>query len=77
MNKRASWLHCFQDKTGRHRWRIQSSNGKVIAASSQGFTTLASLHGNLLLVGKLLNDSTMQAVSISAMNGKPIPLYAS
>lgn len=52
--KRAAILTYYQDKAGKHRWQIRSSNGKVIAASSQGYATIADAQKNVMLLGALL-----------------------
>lgn len=52
--RRAATLTYHVDKKGKHRWRILSSNGKVIAAASQGYTTLVDAQKNVMLLGALL-----------------------
>ena len=40
----------YQDKRGKWRWRIIGTNGKIVGASSQGFTTRNNAITNLELV---------------------------
>lgn len=34
-------IQIFKDKQGKHRWRFESSNGKIIADSGEGYETAA------------------------------------
>ena len=42
------------DRRGKHRWSLKSSNGKVIAASSQGYATLVDAQKNVMLLGSFV-----------------------
>ena len=53
--QRAALLSYHADRKGKHRWRILSSNGKVLAASSQGYVTLVDARKNVMLLGALLS----------------------
>lgn len=52
--QRPATLIYFEDKAGQHRWRILSSNGRIICASSQGYTTVVDAQKNAMLLGALL-----------------------
>ena len=34
-------IQVYKDKQGKHRWRFESSNGKIIADSGEGYETAA------------------------------------
>lgn len=53
-HQRPATLVYFEDKAGKYRWRIKSSNGRVICASSQGYATLVDAQKNVMLLGALL-----------------------
>lgn len=40
----------YKDSRGAFRWRLKSGNGKVVATSSEGYTTKANCRGNIELV---------------------------
>lgn len=44
----------YQDSLGDWRWRIVSSNGKIVAASSEGFVQRAGAVHNLELLAEFL-----------------------
>ena len=52
--QRPATLIYFTDKAGKHRWRIRSSNGRILCASSQGYTTLIDAQKNAMLLGAFL-----------------------
>lgn len=53
---RPATLEFYQDKAGKHRWRLQSSNGNKIACSSQGYATIIDCKKNAELIGNLLGQ---------------------
>ena len=53
--QRAALLSYHVDRKGKHRWQIKSSNGKVLAASSQGYATPVDARKNCMLLGALLS----------------------
>ena len=44
----------YKDKRGKFRWRLTGSNGEIIGASSQGFTTRYRCKSNANLVRLIL-----------------------
>ena len=52
--QRAALLTYTVDRKGKHRWQIKSSNGKVLAASSQGYATPVDARKNVMLLAALL-----------------------
>ncbi len=46
-------LHLIDDKTAaksqRYRWQLKASNGKILAASTEGFSSRTKCAGNLVL----------------------------
>lgn len=32
-------LEFYQDKAGEHRWRMRGRNGRIVASSSEGYST--------------------------------------
>ena len=53
---RPAYLSYYQDRVGKFRWRLVSSNGKTICASSQGYITEIDCCKNAQLVGQLLSQ---------------------
>lgn len=53
--KREPKIEFYQDKAGKHRWRILASNGQTIAASSQGYATQADCKRNMQRLCDVLN----------------------
>lgn len=39
----AAHFEVYTDKAGEHRWRFKASNGQIIAATSEGYTTKQAL----------------------------------
>jgi uncharacterized protein YegP (UPF0339 family) len=37
-----SKLELYEDKSGEWRWRLKSSNGRIVASSGEGFTRKSS-----------------------------------
>ena len=58
--KREPKIEPYQDKAGKHRWRILASNGQTIAASSQGYVTQADCKRNMQRIREILNVSVDQ-----------------
>lgn len=58
--KREPKIEFYQDKAGKHRWRILASNGQTIAASSQGYATQADCKRNMQRIREILNASVDQ-----------------
>ena len=56
--KRKPKIEFYQDKAGKHRWRIVASNGQTIAASSQGYRTLVDSKLNLQRIRDALVGAT-------------------
>ena len=52
--QRPATLTYTVDRRGKHRWCVKSSNGKTVAASSQGYATLVDAQKNLMLLGSLV-----------------------
>lgn len=44
----------YKDKKGEHRWRVKSSNGKIVGASNEGFTRSRAAKRNLELMREAL-----------------------
>lgn len=42
--------HYYKDRTGNVRWKIVGRNGKIIGASTEGFSTFGKAKGNYDLV---------------------------
>ncbi len=47
---RPTKLILYRDKAREYRWKLVAGNGRVICASSEGFTTSASRRANIYLV---------------------------
>lgn len=47
-------LKFYQDRAGKHRWQLLASNGNVVLASTQGYTTLQSAGKNVGRVAAML-----------------------
>lgn len=47
-------LKFYEDRAGKHRWQLLASNGNVVLASTQGYTTLQSAGKNLGRVAAML-----------------------
>lgn len=58
--KRKPKIEFYQDKAGKHRWRIVATNGQTIAASSQGYVTQADCKRNMQRIREILNVSVDQ-----------------
>lgn len=70
---RPATLDYYQDRAGKFRWCLKSSNGNKIASSSQGYATMIDCRKNAVLIGDLLGQLTM---AISAPTGnRGITLY--
>ena len=39
----------YKDRSGKHRWRIKSVNGRTVAASGESFSTLRSARRALMV----------------------------
>lgn len=37
MSKRVPRIHIYKDRKGEWRWRLKSSNGKIVAESGEGY----------------------------------------
>lgn len=48
----------FTDRRGNYRWRVKARNGRIIAASSEGFATASSAKRNF--------NSTLNAMNWTA-----------
>ena len=48
----------YKDKKGEHRWRVKSPNGKIVGASSEGFTRMRAAKRNLELMREALSQVT-------------------
>ena len=48
----AAKFELYKDKKGEFRWRLVASNGQSIAASGEGYTTLASAKNGIESVKK-------------------------
>jgi len=53
-------LTIYKDKRGKHRWRIQAPNGKIVGASTQGFSTRYLCAQNAAMVGRVIKFSTLK-----------------
>ncbi len=51
-------IEFYQDKRGKWRWRITSTNKRIIGASSQGFVNRSDCIVNLELVQGARNGDT-------------------
>ena len=60
--KRKPKIEFYQDKAGKHRWRIVATNGQTIAASSQGYVTLTDCKHNLQRIAQLIEDNPGQII---------------
>ena len=47
----------YRDKRGKFRWRLKSSNGEIVGASSQGFSSPAKAQDNMDLLFDLLGHN--------------------
>jgi hypothetical protein len=44
----------YEDKAGKFRWRVTSTNGEIVGASSQGFTSRWFARQNAALLRRAL-----------------------
>ena len=51
-------LEYYEDKSGKFRWRLTHSNGNVVGASSQGFSSKASAKNNVASTLRGLSEIT-------------------
>lgn len=52
----------FQDKRGKWRWHLKADNGRIIAASSQGYANFSDSTDNLLDIFEYLANHHLQGV---------------
>ena len=51
----------YTDRQGFHRWRVVGGNGRIIAASSEGFSSAASARRNFNTTFGAMRDTMMRA----------------
>jgi len=49
-------IEYYIDKGGKHRWRVQAANGKIVGASSQGFSSKQKAEENLYILFDVMNN---------------------
>lgn len=49
-----AYLTYYQDKAGKHRWRIKARNGQVLGSSSQGYKTREDCFNNAVTLAAAL-----------------------
>ncbi len=55
----ATKFELYKDKAGEFRWRLKHSNGNIIAASSEGYSSKASALNGIEIV-KASKDSPVE-----------------
>ena len=60
----AAKFEIYKDKTGEFRWRLTHTNGHIIAASGEGYTTKVNAIGGVKSVkenvpGSIVDDRTI------------------
>jgi hypothetical protein len=53
-DKTVAILTFYVDEAGKHRWRLQTRNGEVVAASSQGYSRQQGAWANMFQIGQIL-----------------------
>lgn len=48
----------YEDKAGEFRWRMTASNGNIIGASSEGYSSHKSCKDNAISLAKALTEAT-------------------
>lgn len=62
-------LDFYEDKAGKHRWRVRAQNGNVVLASTQGYVTLASAGKNLARAYEMLGALGVHLYDANAPKG--------
>lgn len=47
----------YKDKQGKHRWRVKAKNGRIILASSQGYTRAENRDKNFEIVKQAIREA--------------------
>lgn len=55
----ATKFELYKDKAGEYRWRLKHSNGNIIAAASEGYSSKASALNGIEIV-KASKDSPVE-----------------
>ena len=55
-------LEFYQDKAGEWRWKLVATNGEIVGASSEGFSSKTAAVNNFLLVMTMGNAEITRVV---------------
>jgi len=53
-------LTIYTDKRGKHRWRVIAPNGRIVGASTQGYSTRYLCAQNAAMLGRVISKSTLK-----------------
>ena len=56
----------YKDQASQYRWRLKAANGKIIADSAEGFTTLSYARESVALVKSLAPGATVEEPVLSS-----------
>ena len=71
--RRPAHFTTYQDKAGKFRWRLVSSNGNTICASTQGYKTMTDCVSNARRTGLFLQALPPQ-LPTTASGGHRVPV---